>query len=106
VPNEFLDHLETREPETRERSQFGLLPDLVRKAIAGAPGWADHLDGVDPSTLTSRAALAKVPLMRKASLHGLQRQWLESAELGEPRNRGTETSPTVAAPTATRPADA
>jgi phenylacetate-CoA ligase len=72
VPNEYLDHLETRDPLTRERSQFSLLPDLVRKAIAGAPGWAKQLDGVDPSTLTSRAALAKVPLMRKASLHGLQ----------------------------------
>jgi phenylacetate-CoA ligase len=72
VPNEFLDHLETRDPETRERSQFGLLPDLLRNAIAGAPGWAKHLEGVDPSTVTSRAALGKVPILRKASLHGLQ----------------------------------
>ncbi len=72
MPNEFLDTLETREPEARERSQFGLLPDLVRKAIAGAPGWSSHLEGVDPATLTSRAALAKLPLLRKASLHGLQ----------------------------------
>jgi phenylacetate-CoA ligase len=72
VSNEFLDTLETRDPEARERSQFGLLPDLVRKAIAGAPGWATHLDGVDPATVTSRAALAKLPLLRKASLHGLQ----------------------------------
>jgi len=38
VANEFLDHLETREPAVRERSQFGLLPDLVRNAMAGAPG--------------------------------------------------------------------
>ena len=72
MPTDFLDTLETRAPETRERSQFALLPDLVRKAKAGAPGWAAHLEGVDPAALTSRAALATVPLMRKAALHGLQ----------------------------------
>jgi phenylacetate-CoA ligase len=72
VSTEHFDTLETRDPEARERSQFGLLPDLVRKAIAGAPGWAAHLKGVDPAALTSRAELAKVPLLRKASLHGLQ----------------------------------
>ena len=52
MANEFLDHLETREPEVRERSQFGLLPDLVRNAIAGAPGWASHLAGIDPASVT------------------------------------------------------
>jgi len=72
VANEFLDHLETREPAVRERSQFGLLPDLVRNAMAGAPGWASHLAGVDPATVTSREALAKLPLLRKNALHGLQ----------------------------------
>lgn len=72
MSNEFLDQLETREPEVRERSQFGLLPDLVRKAMAGAPGWAAHLAGVDPAQLTSRAAFAKVPILRKTALHGLQ----------------------------------
>jgi phenylacetate-CoA ligase len=72
VANEYLDHLETREPAVRERSQFSLLPDLVRNAIAGAPGWASHLAGVDPAALTSREALAKVPLLRKSALHSLQ----------------------------------
>jgi phenylacetate-CoA ligase len=72
VATEFLDHLETREPQARERSQLSLLPDLIRKAIAGAPGWASHLAGIDPAEITSRAALARVPLMKKAALHGLQ----------------------------------
>jgi phenylacetate-CoA ligase len=72
VAIEFLDHLETREPQARERSQLSLLPDLIRKAIAGAPGWASHLAGIDPAEITSRAALARVPLMKKAALHGLQ----------------------------------
>ena len=72
MQTEHLDTLEARDPEARERSQFGLLPDLVRKAIAAAPGWASQLAGVDPGSLTSRAGLAKLPILRKASLHGLQ----------------------------------
>ena len=38
-----------------------------------APGWAKHLAGVDPRSVTSRAALAKLPLLRKSSLLGLQK---------------------------------
>ncbi len=72
MATEFLDHLETREPQAREHSQLALLPDLIRNAIKGAPGWSTHLAGVDAATVTTRAALAKVPLMRKAALHGLQ----------------------------------
>ncbi len=67
-----FDHLETRDPAAREASQFGLLPDLVRRAVANGPGWADHLKGVDPSVATSRETLAKLPILRKASLKGLQ----------------------------------
>ena len=38
-----------------------------------APGWAKHLAGVDPKSVTCRAALAKLPLLRKSSLLGLQK---------------------------------
>ncbi len=65
------DQLETRDPEQRERAQFNLLPDLVRHAMA-APGWAEHLKGVEPTAVTSRVALAKLPVLRKAHLHELQ----------------------------------
>lgn len=72
MPNPYLDNLEIRDPEAREQSQIGLLPDLLRRAMASAPGWANHLQGVDPASVTSRDALAGLPILRKASLHGHQ----------------------------------
>ena len=66
------DQLETRDPVQRERAQFNLLPDLLRQAMANAPGWAAHLTGVDPAGVTSRAALAGLPLLRKSTLKELQ----------------------------------
>lgn len=37
-----------------------------------APGWAAHLEGVDPEAVTSRASLAALPVLRKGDL--LERQ--------------------------------
>jgi phenylacetate-CoA ligase len=68
----YLDQLETRDPEQRELAQFNLLSDVIRKAIAGAPGWAEQLKGVDPAAVTSREALASLPVLRKSTLHTLQ----------------------------------
>ena len=67
-----FDNLETREPKARETSQFTLLPDLIRMAVAQAPGWAAHLKGVDAKTIKSREALAKLPVLRKGALKDLQ----------------------------------
>jgi len=39
-----------------------------------ASGWAKHLAGVDPGTVTSRAALAKLPVLRKSDLAVLQKE--------------------------------
>ncbi len=66
------DQLEVRDPAQRELAQFNLLPDLVRHAMTGAAGWAAHLQGVDPAAVTSRAALAKLPVLRKSALKDLQ----------------------------------
>ena len=63
--NGQFDQRETRDPEQRELAQFNLLPDFIRKAIASAPGWAEHLNGVDPSVAISREGLAKLPILRK-----------------------------------------
>ncbi|HWE19624.1 MAG TPA: AMP-binding protein [Hyphomicrobiaceae bacterium] len=69
---DHFDQLETRDPEQRELAQFNLLPDLIRNAIAAAPGWADQLNGIDPAAVTSRAALSLLPVLRKSGLHALQ----------------------------------
>ena len=67
-----FDHLETRTAEAREIAQFGALAHFVRRAKDLAPGWAAHLDAVDAMALTSREALAAVPVLRKHALKELQ----------------------------------
>ncbi len=67
-----LDALETRAPAERERDLMARLPALVAHAQT-APGWAHILEGVDPAAVTSRAALAALPITRKADLKSLQK---------------------------------
>jgi phenylacetate-CoA ligase len=66
------DALETREPTMREADLFARLPDVLRKAMA-APAYAERLPGIDPAEVTSRAALARLPLLRKSDLPALHR---------------------------------
>jgi phenylacetate-CoA ligase len=69
--NEFYDSLETREPAAREAALMVALPAQVRAAQA-VPAFAQSLQGIDAATITSRAALAELPVTRKSQL--LQRQ--------------------------------
>jgi phenylacetate-coenzyme A ligase PaaK-like adenylate-forming protein len=69
---DHYDALEARDPAEREAAQSATLPELVLRAIA-APGWAKHLAGVEPDAVTSRAALAGLPLLRKSDLAVLQK---------------------------------
>jgi len=69
---DHYDALETRDPDARERDLFARLSEIVARALT-APGWASHLAGVDPASVTSRAALAGLPLMRKSDLVALQK---------------------------------
>jgi phenylacetate-CoA ligase len=73
VTHEHYDALETRDPKEREREFFRRLPDAIARAM-GAPGWAKQLAGVDPRSVTSRAALAKLPVLRKSDLANLQKE--------------------------------
>jgi len=66
-----LDSLETRAPEQRERELMARLPQLVARAQS-APGWSRILAGVDAAAITSREALARLPVTRKSDLKGLQ----------------------------------
>jgi phenylacetate-CoA ligase len=53
----YYDQLEIRHPEAREAALFGLLPDLIRRAMT-TEGWAEQLAGIDPRSVDSREALA------------------------------------------------
>ncbi|ADZ69267.1 phenylacetate--CoA ligase family protein [Polymorphum gilvum] len=63
-----FDARERQSPEQREAELFARLPGLLRHAIDRAPGWARHLAGVDPGSVTSREALAALPVLRKSDL--------------------------------------
>jgi len=69
---EFFDALETRPPELREREQMGALAGQVAHAQRHSTAYAEILQGVDASAVTSRAALAQLPVTRKTEL--LERQ--------------------------------
>jgi phenylacetate-CoA ligase len=67
------DKLETRDPAEREREQFAHLPGILARAMA-APGWARHLAGVDAKSITSREALARLPVLSKSDIAVLQKE--------------------------------
>src|SRR5258705_316543 len=69
---DHYDALETREPDKREAELFSRLPDVLRKALA-APAYAGRLKGIDPAGVTSRAALAELPVLRKSELPALHK---------------------------------
>jgi len=69
---EYYDALETREPAEREADLFARLPDVLRRAMA-APAYAERLKGIDPASITSRAALACLPVLRKSDLPALHK---------------------------------
>ena len=69
---DHYDALETRAPATREAELFSRLPNILRKAME-APGYAEHLRGIDPAQIINRAALAKLPVLRKSDLPALHK---------------------------------
>jgi phenylacetate-CoA ligase len=68
------DALETRDAEVREQDVLSRVRDQVAHAQSAAPGYAARLAGVDPRAIDSRAALARLPLTRKADLVALQNE--------------------------------
>jgi phenylacetate-CoA ligase len=68
----YYDDLETRSPEAREGALMARLPGLIEHAIANAAGWTRQLAGVDPKAISSRKALASLPVLRKGELKAMQ----------------------------------
>ncbi len=79
--HDFHDALETRDPAARECALLAALPAQVRAAQATAAG-AQCLAGVDAAAITSRGALARLPVTRKHEL--LERQQAARAAGGDP----------------------
>lgn len=69
---DFFDDLEARDPGEREASLFDCLRRQIAHAQAQAPGMAIHLAGISADDVTGRAALARLPVLRKSALAGMQ----------------------------------
>ena len=65
---EYFDALETRDPGVRERELFGRLPMLVSHAQSNAEAMGRKLAGIDADEITTRQALATLPVLRKSEL--------------------------------------
>lgn len=73
---EYFDARETRDPEAREAELLRRLPALVATSRERAPGWARLLREADLAALTSREALARLPVTRKSDLKAVQAEAL------------------------------
>jgi phenylacetate-CoA ligase len=69
----FHDTRETRDAEARERELLIRLPAQIAHARAAAPAFGRLLADVDPDSVTSREALATLPVTRKSELLELQK---------------------------------
>ncbi|MEP6587887.1 MAG: AMP-binding protein [Polaromonas sp.] len=72
-----MDALEIRLPAEREAALLAALPAQIAHARTASPAFAEILAGFDPATITSRAALATLPVTRKHEL--LARQQAQRA---------------------------
>ena len=64
----YFDDLETRSADERAADLVQALPRQVARAIDRAPALAGLLRDVDPAAVTDRAALARLPVIRKSEL--------------------------------------
>ena len=65
---EFFDALESRDPAVREAALMAALPAHIAHAQAHSAAMREILAGVDAASITSRAALARLPVTRKSEL--------------------------------------
>jgi phenylacetate-CoA ligase len=68
----YYDALETRDPAQREAELLAALPAQLAHAQKASAAFARILAGVDPASVASREALARLPVIRKHELLELQ----------------------------------
>lgn len=66
--SDFYDDLETRAPEVRETELMAALAEQVANAKTNSAWYAKALKDIDPAAITSREALATLPVTRKHEL--------------------------------------
>lgn len=72
LDTKFYDELDTCDPAAREKSQFARLAAQIDRARKNAPYFAKVFEGMEGRDVGDRAALAKLPILRKSDLLTLQ----------------------------------
>lgn len=70
--SDFYDTLETRDPAAREAALMAALPVQIAHAQSACTAYTELFAGIDAAGITSRQALARLPLTRKSSLAAAQ----------------------------------
>lgn len=70
--SDYFDELETRAPEAREAAHFEQLRQFLADIQKTCPGWKTRLKDIACDTITSREALAAIPMLRKDDLMAAQ----------------------------------
>jgi phenylacetate-CoA ligase len=71
--SQFYDVLETRDNGVREQALMAALPVQIAHAQQHSTAMRSALQGIDAQHITSRVALATLPVTRKSDLHDLQK---------------------------------
>ena len=71
---DHFDRQESLDPEARETELFAALSGQIAHAKASAPYFSTTLADIDPTAITSRAELARLPVLRKGALIDMQRK--------------------------------
>ena len=79
---EHFDPLELRTTEEREAALMAALPAQVAYAQKASPAFAQILQGIDANTISSRAALAQLPVTRKYELLARQQAQRSQSPFG------------------------
>lgn len=69
---EYFDDKETLAADEREKALFARLQSHLTKSVKSTPGLASWLDGHDVSSVNSRSALQRLPVLRKSDLMDMQ----------------------------------
>ncbi len=84
MSHDHYDALETRDPAAREAALMAALPAQIAQAQRDAQAVGALLAGVDAAAITSRAALATLPVLRKHELLERQKAGRANRERGDP----------------------
>jgi len=80
--DQFFDALERQDPAAREARIRSLLPKQIENAFMNAPAYKSRLRDIDRQAVTTREALARLPVTRKHDLLEEQRRLRESDVFG------------------------